>query len=634
MITLLLAGILALLAPLAVLGAAGRARAVWGGVAVLSALLAMLAVAALAQGGAAPLLLPFGPPWAPLSLAADGLSAWFLLLLGVAGLLGGLAGWGWGDVAPRRLMLWPLLLGSMVFTVLAADAFGLLLGFALAGFAAHALLSAEGSWRDRPETGWRDLLATLLSVAALAVAVGLMTGLTGDLSFAGLRAVPPEGAQAASVLLLVLLAAGARAVLPLLAPLPPGPTLVLVGGGMPALALYVLARLLLDVSGPAQPLWWGAPLVVGGALAALSGALRALREVELGRLLSGVALHHLGLAVVALGVVAGFRAADLGALAAVAGGAALLHLLAQILFLALLWLAAAEVAHNAGSRQLDRLGGLVHPMPVVAYAALAGVAAAALVPAMSGFAGGWLLLQSLFAAWRVGVLGFQILVVLTVAVLGVAIATLASALLRFWGLTFLGRPRTPRTLGAQEAAPLPRGILVALAVLAAVLGLLPGPLLRLAEPALLLLTGHGGAPDLGLLSVSPGPAAADYTPLAVGLLLAVVLGIVGAAMRQASPRAHATVPLWDDGFIAPPAHFPFGDPATQPGAASLATAMRPPLPAMPRWPWPQAARWMATLPRWRFSLPGGGAARRALRLCLGTVAALLVLLAWLGSGGL
>jgi hydrogenase-4 component B len=632
MITLLLAIMLGLLAVLAALGAAGRARAVWAGLVVLSAGLALLAVAALLQGGAPPLLLPLGPPWSPLSLQADGLSAWFLLLLGITGCVAGLAGWSRADAAPRRLMLWPLLLGGMAFTLLSADAFGLLLGFALAGFAAHALLSAEGSWRDRPETGWRDLLATLLSVAALAVAVGLLTGLTGDLSFAGLRAVPPEGAHAAAVLLLVLLATGARAVLPLLAPLPPGPALVLVGGGLPAVALYVLARLLLDVSGPAQPLWWGAPLLIGGALAALAGALRALREADIGRLLSGVALHHLGLSVVALGVVAGFRAADLGALAAVAGGAALLHLLAQALFLSLLWLSTAELAHSAGSRHLDRLGGLVHPMPVVAYAALAGVAAAALLPPLSGFASGWLLLQSLFSAWRVGALGFQILVVLAVAVLGVAIATLASALLRFWGLAFLGRPRTPRTLGAQEAAPLPRGILVTLAALALVLGLLPGPLLRLAEPALLLLTGHGGAPELGLLTITTGPAAADYTPLLLGLLLAVLLGVAGAAIRRLSPRPAATVPLWDDGYIAPPPHFPFGDPATQPGAASLAVAMRPPLPDMPRWPWPEAARRLALLPRWRLSLPGGGAARRALRLCLGTVAALLLLLAWMGGG--
>ncbi|RKJ95352.1 proton-conducting transporter transmembrane domain-containing protein, partial [Teichococcus wenyumeiae] len=225
----------------------------------------------------------------------DGLSAWFLMLLGLAGLPAALAGWAAADQAPRRLMLWPLLLAGLALALSAADAFGLLLGFALAALTAHALLSAEGAWVTNPRLGRLDLLATLLSVTALAVAVGLLTGLSGDLSFAGLRAAPPEAGQAAAILLLVLPAAAARAALPLLAPLPPGPALLLVGGAMPPMAIYLLARLLLDLGGPAQPLWWGTPLLAGGALLALAGALRALRQAELSPLLGGVALAHLGL---------------------------------------------------------------------------------------------------------------------------------------------------------------------------------------------------------------------------------------------------------------------------------------------------------------------------------------------------
>jgi formate hydrogenlyase subunit 3/multisubunit Na+/H+ antiporter MnhD subunit len=618
--------LLAALLLLAALGGAGRGHAVRGGLVAASAALLPLGAVALLAEDALPVLLPFGPPWAPLSLGPDALSAWFLMLLGLAALPAALAGWAAADAEPRRLMLWPLLLAGLGLTLGAADAFGLLLGFALASLAAHALLSAEGAWTASPALARADLLATLLSVTALAVAVGLLTGLSGDLSFAGLRAAPPEGGRAAAILLLVLPAAAARAVLPLLAPLPPGPALLLVGGAMPPLAVYLLARLLLDLGGPAQPLWWGAPMLAGGAILALAGALRALRRADLSALLGGVALAHLGLAVAGLGLAAALRAADLSALAAVAAGAALLHLPAQALFLALLWLAAAEVSQGAGARHLDRLGGLIHAMPLVAWAALAGAAAAAMLPPFAGFAGGWLLLQALFAAWRAGPLGFQLLTAGTVAVLGLAMATLASALLRFWGLCFLGRPRTPRTLGAREAAPLPRAVLLGLGGLSVLLGLLPGALLRLAEPALLLLAGHGGAPDLGPVSLSAGPVAADYTPLALGVLLVLLLAAVAGLMRRASPLPAAAVPAWDDGLIAPPPHLPFGDPASQPDAGGMAVPMRPLLPAWPGLPGPPR------LPRWRLPPQRRGTARRALRMALGTVAALLLLLAWLGSG--
>jgi formate hydrogenlyase subunit 3/multisubunit Na+/H+ antiporter MnhD subunit len=626
MIPWILPGLLAVLALLAALGAAGQARAVQGGLAVVSAGFVLLGLSALMGEGSPPVLLPFGPPWAPLSLGPDGLSAWFLMLLGLAGLPAALAGWAAADAAPRRLMLWPLLLAGLALALGAADAFGLLLGFALAALAAHALLSAEGAWTASPALARADLLATLLSVTALAVAVGLLTGLSGDLSFAGLRATPPEGGQAAAILLLVLPAAAARAALPLLAPLPPGPALLLIGGAMPPVAIYLLARLLLDLGGPAQPLWWGTPLLAGGALMALAGALRALRQAELSPLLGGVALAHLGLAAVGLGLAATLRAADLSALAAAAAGAALLHLPAQALFLALLWLAAAEIAQGAGARHLDRLGGLIHVMPILAWVMLTGAGAAAMLPPFSGFASGWLLLQALFAAWRAGPLGFQLLCAGAVAVLGLAMATLAAALLRLWGLCFLGRPRTPRTLGAAEVAPLPGATLLALAALSLLLGLLPGPLLWLAQPALLLLAGHGGAPDLGPISLSAGPAAADYVPLALGLLLALLLALTAALMREASPHPPVAVPPWDNGFIAPPPHLPFGDPATQPDAAGLATPMRP---LLPRW---RGLPTLPRLPRWRLPPPRQGTARRALRFSLGTVAMLLLLLAWLGGG--
>ena len=89
----------------------------------------------------------------------------------------------------------------------------------------------------------------------------------------------------------------------------------------------------------------------------------------------------------------------------------------------------------------------------------------------------------------------------------------------------------------------------------------------------------------------------------------------------------AKIAVLEAGTRTPTRVLPFGDPATQPGAAGLAIPMRPPLPRipLPDWPWP--GLW-----RWRPAPTRPGTVRRALRLCLGTVAALLVLLVWLGGG--
>ena len=582
-LALLLLG-LVLLAPLGALAGKG-ARIVHGGGVAASAGFAALALAGLLRGDEPVLLLPIGPPWAPLTLALDGLSAWFLLLLGLVGMACGLYGWTHeADAPPRRLVPYPLFLAGMALTLLAADGFTLLLGFEAMSLASWALLAAQaqGDGSEAERAAARLYLGfALFGAACLIPAIGLLAGLPGDLSFAGLRAAPPQGWQAAAVLALVLLGAGSKAGLvplhgwlPIAHPVAPSHVSALMSGAMTKVALYVIARLALDLGGPAQPLGWGVPLLLLGAASALLGALRATQEVDGKTLLACSTVENIGFIAMAFGLSAVLRAADLTPLAALAAGAGLLHALAHGLFKTLLFLAMGELKHGAGSRRLDRLGGLIHAMPMVALCALAGAAAAAALPPLSGFAGEWLLLQALLSAWRVGALGLQVLVAACTAVAALSAALGAAAMLRFWGLAFLGRPRTPRTLGAQEAAMPCRAALLGLAGLTAMIGLLPGVLLALGAPAIARLTGHGAMPEASPWLVSASAQASDYQPLALAILLALLLMGLVALVRRLSPGSMARGPVWDGGFIAPPTHLPFGDPATQASAAGFAQPLR------------------------------------------------------------
>mgnify|MGYP003895298733 CR=1 FL=1 len=160
-------------------------------------------------------------------------------------------------------------------------------------------------------------------------------------------------------------------------------------------------------------------LMALGVASAIMGALRAALEEDTKTLLACSTIENIGLITAGLGLALAFRAADLGALSAVAAGAALLHALNHAMFKTLLFLGAGEVLHGAASRRMDRLGGLIHAMPWTAGLVLVGAAAAAALPPLSGFASEWLLLQALIAAWRVGDLAFQI---------GAAAATAMAAL--------------------------------------------------------------------------------------------------------------------------------------------------------------------------------------------------------------
>ncbi|WP_439599275.1 proton-conducting transporter transmembrane domain-containing protein [Falsiroseomonas sp.] len=582
LLTLAGLGLLAVLAvPLARLPQTLRwaGAIVHGGCLLAAAVIAGCGLAGLAGGGLAPQFLPLG---VPALVAVDALSAWFLLLLGLAGACSALFGLAHAQhAAPRLLVAYPLFLAGMLLALVAADGFGLVLGFEAMSLASWVLVAADHTNAESRHAARRYLAFAVFGGICLVPAVGLLAAASGDLSFAGIRAAPPQGFVAAAVLALVVAGAGAKAGLvplhgwlPLAHPAAPSHVSALMSGAMTKVAVYVLARLLLDLSGPAQPLWWGVPLLVLGAASAVLGALRANLETDTKTLLACSTIENIGLICIGLGLAACFRAADLGVLAGLAAGAALLHALTHALFKSLLFLGLGEVAHGAASRQLDRLGGLVHAMPWTAGAVLVGAAAAASLPPLSGFASEWLLLQAMLAAWRVGDLAFQVLGVAVVAAAALAAALAASAMVRLFGLAFLGRPRTPRAAGATDGGWAARLALLLPAGLTLLLGLLPGPMLALAEGAVQLLVPHGMVERGSLAMIRVGDGGARYLPLALALLLAVAGGAIWWAVARRAPAGVARSAAWDCGFMAPPPHLPFGDPLTQPSAAGFGQPLR------------------------------------------------------------
>ncbi|MES2713556.1 MAG: proton-conducting transporter membrane subunit [Pseudomonadota bacterium] len=583
----MLMALLALLIVLLALAAVGAWRAPWAGRVVHAGTAAVcggfcvVAVLAMVLPPVA-MTLPFGPFWGPAMIALDGLSAWFLLVLGLSGGAASLAALGSGtDWPPRLLLPWPAFLAGMALTLAAADAFTMLLGFEAMSLASWALVAAEHDRAENRRAARLYLVFAIFAAACLIPAMGLLAVGPEALGFAAIRETPPEGLRAALILALVVAGAGAKAGLvpfhawlPLAHPAAPSHVSAAMSGAMTKVAIYVMARVLFDLCGPAQPLWWGVPLLALGAASALLGALRANVEDDSKVLLACSTIENIGLIVMAMGLALAFRGADLVPLAALAAGAAMLHALNHSVFKTLLFLGAGAVLHGALSRRLDSLGGLIKTMPWTTASVIVGAAAAAALPPLSGFASEWLLLQSLLAGWRTGALGFQIIVAAATAIAALSTALAAAAMVRFVGLAFLGRPRTPRAAGAAEHPGAERAALVALAALTVLLGILPAPLLDLAEGGVRLLVGGVDRPAPALLGIAAGDGAARLWPALVFLLLVVIGGGALVAIRVRRTRFIVSGPAWACGFNAPPPHLPFGDPLTQPSAAGLAQPLR------------------------------------------------------------
>ncbi len=515
------------------------------------------------------------------ALAADPLGAFFLLPPLLAGLA---AACFWlGQPAPASL---PGFVAAALLVVLAGDARTAILGLSVFALAA---------------SGWTLRLSVVAGVFLLAGAFAMLAAGAGP-AFPLMRANPPDGWRGAAVLVLTLLglaplAGWAPWHRPFLAL---APSALPVAAITPVIGLYVAVRVLADLCGPAVPGWWSLPLLLAGAASAGLGVVAALRSPVFGGVLAGLAVQHGGWMLAGLGVAVAARSADVLPLATLAMGGAMLHALNHTLFASLATLSAEAAAIGAGSRTLDRLGGLAARMPVVAIGMLTGGLSLALLPPSAGFASGWMLLQALFAAPRVGGLPLQLVVAAVTGALGLSAGFGMVAAVRLGGVAFLGRPRTPRAAAAEDSRPARRGTILGLTVLCGVAGLLPGVALRLAGQAQHAVTaagldGQGGWSGVRTQLDTPG-----YAPLGIAALMAAVVGLIAILARSGVLPGAAVAPAWEGGYAAPPAWMPFGEPSTQVTASALAaTVPRRPgvVLALPRFRLRAGVDWPAVGPR-------------------------------------
>jgi hydrogenase-4 component B len=124
--------------------------------------------------------------------------------------------------------------------------------------------------------------------------------------------------------------------------------------------------------------------------------------------------------------------------------AALFHTLNHAMFKGLLFLGAGAVQTAAGTRDLNRLGGLARSMPLTALAFGLGAAAISGLPPLNGFASEWLTFQGLLALCGAGEVAPAIRFAgyLAVGALALTAALAVACFVKATGMTFLAMPRT------------------------------------------------------------------------------------------------------------------------------------------------------------------------------------------------
>jgi multicomponent Na+:H+ antiporter subunit A len=359
-------------------------------------------------------------PWVPslgisLTLYFDGLSALIAFLATGMGVLVFTYSYGYMHAEPGKRKYYPTLLafmGAMVGVALAADLVALFLFWELTSVTSFMLIGHYGD-ESGQYAARKSMLITvagglfmlvgflLLAYVSGGTEIGRTFTLVGDRaatlsggtveleSMIGNSEVMREGLREAGLFLPVMLLVGMGAAtksaqvpfhswLPNAMEAPTPVSAFLHSATMVKAGVYLVGRVRpLFLPETPQPDW----MLVFATLGLISMAITAILAVgatDIKELLAYSTASHLALIVAAFGL-AGAEGVELGA----ETGA--FHIFNHAVFKATLFLVAGIIAHEAGTRAIDELGGLRREMPIVAGITAIAALGMAGVPPFNGF---------------------------------------------------------------------------------------------------------------------------------------------------------------------------------------------------------------------------------------------------------
>jgi len=446
--------------------------------------------------------LPLGLPNLPFHLRLDGLSAYFLSILGVVstGVSAFSAGYfrkGEGTAPGLLCFEYHVCLASLAVVLLADDAYCFMVAWETMTLSATFLVMTNHRIAEIRRAAYLYFLISHIGALALLLCFGLLQANTGDYTFANMRLQHLDVFWASIAFLLALLGFGAKAgIFPLHVWLPeahpaaPSPVSALMSGFVLKAGLYGLLRTVFDLL-HVQLWWWGAFMLALGLFTALFGVVFSTVQTDMKRLLAYSSIDNIGLMFVSMGLAILFRAYGMNALAALSLTALLYQIASHATFKSLLFLGTGSVLHATDERNLGHLGGLIRFMPWTAWAALVGVFASAGLPPLSGFVSEWLLLQSFLFTPGLPNSFLNMVVPLVAALIALVAALAGYTMVKFFGIIFLGQPREAKLRDARDASLWERAGFVWLAAICVLLGLLPVQFVIVLDRVTQMLVGAG-----------------------------------------------------------------------------------------------------------------------------------------------
>jgi len=325
----------------------------------------------------------------------------------------------------------------------------------------------------------------------------------------------------------------------------------IMSGVMIKTAIYGIIRFVIFELGVASS-WWGALVLILAIISCLAGVIYALMEHDIKRLLAYHSVENIGIILLGVGLGMFFISLNLPYLAVFSLIAGLYHLINHAIFKGLLFLCAGSVYKTTGTRNIEKLGGLIKKMPYTAACFLLGALAISALPPFNGFVSEWLTLQAFILGAFDVIGGNKLFLGLCGAMLALTSGLAAACFVKAFGVTFLGQARSYHAHNAKEVSLSMKIGMSFLALLTVIFGL--------AAALIIKLLAKVSASALGIdissmsfsinnftLSVQPAKGVYLSTPMvALGLIIfGVVSFVIYRVINSYKPRVYKT---WDCGY--------------------------------------------------------------------------------------
>lgn len=483
------------------------------------------------------------------SLAVDGLTRIFLLPIFLLAPILGLYGYGYLDRPDQTLravvsqFFFSLLLIAMVLVTMAANMLSFALAWELMSLASFFLVLYDWEKGEVQDAAVRYLLFTQAGALCVFAAFGVLYSATGSLAFDQWGGVSHGVKVLAFFLALTGFGSKAGIVplhiwLPHAHPAAPSHVSALMSGVMIKMGIYGILRVYLQL-GDAAPIFAWVVLFLGIVSGVVGGAY-ALAQKDLKRLLAYSSIENIGIILIGCGLGMLGLAASNPTMTLFGFAGALVHLLNHALFKSLLFLGAGAVLHATGTRDMDRLGGLMKTMPVTGKNVLLGAAAIAGLPPLNGFVGEFLIYFAAFQglALHGTAMLFSVAALLSLSLIG---GLACAAFTKMVGIAFLGEPRYPLPDRLHDAGLAMRCAMTLLSLGCVAVGIWSEPLIQCVAAGISSVVADG---------VVVGPLSTVSHSLALGARI-VLIGLMAVALirrllyRGKPIEEHAT---WGCGF--------------------------------------------------------------------------------------